>query len=205
MSDIFNRYYKKYDAWYDKHRYVYLSELEAIKQLLPEGGKSLEIGVGTGRFASALGIKYGIEPSANMAKLARKRGVEVYLGYGGALPFVDDSFDYAIMLITLCFIKDPLQALREAHRILKKDGKMIVGVVDKESFLGKFYHEKKSIFYKEATFFSITDLKALLQKTGFSNFSYRQTLFTLPDNINAIEKPEKGFGKGGFVVISAKK
>jgi ubiquinone/menaquinone biosynthesis C-methylase UbiE len=205
VSNVFDRYYKKYDAWYDKNSYAYLSELEAIKKLLPKKGKGLEIGVGTGRFASALGIKYGIEPSPNMARLARKRGVEVYLGYGGALPFVDGSFDYVVMLITLCFIKDPAQALAESYRVLKKDGKIIIGIVDQESFLGKFYLEKKSVFYKQATFFNIEGLTSLLKKAGFNRFSYCQTLFTLPDNMYAVDKPKKGFGKGGFVVISAKK
>jgi ubiquinone/menaquinone biosynthesis C-methylase UbiE len=205
VSNVFNKHYKRYDAWYDENNYAYLSELDAVKLICPKKGKGLEIGVGTGRFASALGIKYGVEPSSNMARLARKRGVEVYLGYGGALPFIDSSFDYVVMIITLCFIKDPTQTLKDAHRVLKKDGKIIIGIVDRESFLGKFYVEKKSIFYKQATFFSIADLTALLKKAGFNRFSYCQTLFTLPDTMNAVEKPKKGFGKGGFVVISAKK
>jgi ubiquinone/menaquinone biosynthesis C-methylase UbiE len=205
VTNVFNKHYKRYDAWYDKNNYAYLSELDAVKLVLPKKGKGLEIGVGTGRFASALGIKYGVEPSANMAKLARKRGVEVYLGYGGALPFIDGSFDYVVMIITLCFIKDPLQTLKEAHRVLKKDGKIIIGIVDRESFLGKFYLEKKSIFYKKAKFFSVDDVRVLLRATGFKGFSCYQTLFILPGAMNAVEKPKKGFGKGGFVVISAKK
>ena len=61
MIDVFNKHYKKYDAWYDKHSHAYLPEVEAVKSLLPKKGKGLEIGVGTGRFASALGIKYGVE------------------------------------------------------------------------------------------------------------------------------------------------
>jgi ubiquinone/menaquinone biosynthesis C-methylase UbiE len=205
VSNVFNKHYKRYDAWYDKNNYAYLSELDAVKLVLPNKEKGLEIGIGTGRFASALGIKYGVEPSANMAKLARKRGVEVYLGYGGALPFIDNSFDYVVMIITLCFIKDPVQTLQESHRVLKKDGKIIIGIVDRESFLGKFYLEKKSIFYKKAKFFSVDDVRILLQATGFKGFSCYQTLFTLPGAMNAVEKPKKGFGKGGFVVISAKK
>jgi ubiquinone/menaquinone biosynthesis C-methylase UbiE len=205
VTNIFNKYYKRYDEWYEKNKYAYLSELDAIRKVLPKKGKGLEIGVGTGRFASALGIKYGVEPSTNMARLARKRGVEVYLGYGGALPFIDESFDYVLMAITICFIKDPRQALDEARRVLKKDGKIIIGIVDKHSFLGKFYLKKKNIFYEKATFFGVKGLTALLEKSGFKRFSYYQTLFALPNNIKTVEKPRKGFGEGGFVVISAKK
>lgn len=38
-----------------------------------------------------------------------------------------------------------------------------------------------------------------------SDFSYYQTVFHHPDKLNTVEKPLKGFGKGGFVVISAVK
>jgi ubiquinone/menaquinone biosynthesis C-methylase UbiE len=205
VTNIFNKYYKRYDEWYEKNKYAYLSELDAIRKVLPKKGKGLEIGVGTGRFASVLGIEYGVEPAVKMAKLARKRGVEAYLGYGGALPFINGSFDYVVIIITLCFVKDPQRVLEEAFRVLKKDGKIIVGIVDRESFLGKFCLKKKSIFYKQATFFGVKGLTALLEKSGFKRFFYWQTLFNLPDNMNAVDKPKRGFGEGGFVVISAKK
>jgi len=44
----------------------------------------------------------------------------------------------------------------------------------------------------------------LLEGVGFKNFSYYQTIFKLPEKINSIEKPKKGFGKGGFVVIAGR-
>ena len=36
MSNIFDKYYKEYDAWYDKNEFAYLSELKTIKKLLPK-------------------------------------------------------------------------------------------------------------------------------------------------------------------------
>jgi len=202
---VFDRYYKKYDAWYERNKFAYLSELEAIKKVLPKKGKGLEIGVGTGRFAKALGIKYGIDPSKKMLEIAKKRGIDVRLGYGENLPFKNSTFDYVVLIITLCFVKDPLKVLSEARRVLKKDGKIIVGIIDKESFLGKFYQKKKSVFYKQARFFGIKELTNLLERVGFNKFSYYQTIFKLPEKINSLEKPKKGFGKGGFVAISAVK
>lgn len=203
--NIFERYYKKYDAWYDKHKFAYLSELEALKKVLPKRGKGLEVGVGTGRFASALGIGYGIEPSSNMVKIARQRGVDARLGIGERLPFTNASFNYVAIIITLCFVKDPQKVLKEARRVLKRSGKIIIGIIDKDSFLGKFYQRKKSIFYKQARFFSLKETTQLLRETGFIRFSYYQTLFKLPDKIDSIEKPKRGFSKGGFVVISGEK
>lgn len=201
MRTIFDRYYNKYDAWYDRNKFTYLSELEAIKKFLPKKGKGLEIGVGTGRFAVPLGIKYGVDPSKNMAKISKRRGVNARLGFGENIPFLNEAFDYVAIIITLCFVKNPKKVLEEAARVLKKNGRIIIGIVDKESFLGKFYRRKKSIFYKEAKFFGVKELTDLLRLVGFKGFSYYQTLFSLPEKMISIEKPQKGFGRGGFVVI----
>ena len=205
LMDIFDRYYKKYDAWYEKNKFAYLSELDAVKKILPQKGKGLEIGVGTGRFAHALGIATGIDPSKNMIQIARKRGVNVRLSFGERLPFKNATFDYVAIIITICFVKDPLKVLQESRRVLKKNGKLIVGIIDKDSFLGKFYQRKKSLFYKQANFFSTKEVTDLLKVTGFNRFSFLQTIFQLPDKMKSIEKPQKGFGKGGFVVIDAQR
>ncbi|MEA3328869.1 MAG: methyltransferase domain-containing protein [Candidatus Omnitrophota bacterium] len=205
MNDIFNCYYKKYDAWYDKNRFAYLSEIETIKKVLPKKGRGLEIGVGTGRFAAPLGITTGIDPSENMLGVAKEKGINVHLGFGEHLPFKNAAFDYVMIVITLCFVQNPEKVLKESRRVLRKGGNIIVGIVDKNSFLGKFYQKKKSIFYKQANFFSVKEVAGLLKITGFNRFSYYQAVFQLPDRMNSIENPQKGFKKGGFVVIKAGK
>jgi len=205
IKNIFDQYYQKYDAWYDKHNFVYLSEIEALRKVIPKKGKGLEIGVGTGRFAHALGIQYGVDHSKKCLQIAKKRGIEIKFGHGEKLPFKNFSFDYVAIIITLCFVKDPLKVLSEARRVLKKNGKIIVAIIDKESFLGKFYQKKKSVFYKHANFFGVKELTSLLEKVGFKRFSYYQTIFKLPEKIDSVKKPQKGFGKGGFVVIAAVK
>jgi len=205
MSAIFDRYYKRYDDWHDKNRFAYLSELEALKKVLPKAGRGLEIGVGTGRFAAPLDIAMGIDPSNNMIKIAAERGVIVRWGFGEDLPFWDETFDYVAIIITICFVKNPLKVLSEARRVLNEKGKIVLAIIDKGSFLGRYYRRKKSAFYKHANFFSVRETTALLEKAGFSKFSYYQTVFKFPESINSIEKPRKGFGKGGFVVISGEK
>jgi len=87
MKNIFDQYWKRYDAWYDNYRFAYLSEVEAIKKVLPRKGKGLEVGVGTGRFASVLGIHYGIDPSVKMVKVAESRGIDAKIGQGEKLPY----------------------------------------------------------------------------------------------------------------------
>lgn len=204
-GNTFDRKYKKYDVWYERNNFAYVSEIDAIKKVLPKKGRGLEIGVGTGRFATALGISAGIDPSYHMVRLARNRGVNVCLAFGEAIPFLRETFDYAVVIISLCFVKNKKMVLQEAARVLKKGGKIIIGIVDKESFLGKYYRHKKSVFYKIAKFLSVVEVVDILKKTGFSSFSIYQTLFTLPERMTAAQKPKKGFGKGGFVVLSGKK
>ena len=203
--NIFDRYHKRYDSWYEKNKFAYLSELEAIRKVLPDKGNGLEIGVGTGRFAAVLGIETGIDPSKNMIKIAKKRGIDARFGFGEHLPFKNLTFDYISIIITLCFTKNPRQVLKESKRVLKRNGKIIIGIVDKGSFLGRFYCKKKSMFYKKARFFTVKDVTDLLESVGFNNFAYWQTIFTLPSNMRRVHKAKKDFGRGGFVVISARK
>ncbi|MBL7156569.1 MAG: class I SAM-dependent methyltransferase [Candidatus Omnitrophica bacterium] len=205
MSNIFNKYYKKYDAWYDRNKFAYLSELKAVKKAVPRMGKGIEIGVGTGRFAVLLGTKYGIDPSKKMLGIAGKREIRIKSGLGEKVPFKNSEFDFVTIIITLCFVKNPEQVLREAKRVLRKNGKIIIGIIDKNSFLGKFYRIKKSVFYKKANFFGIKEITEMLTKIRFSRISYWQTIFELPGKINSVEKPKRGFGEGGFVVISGRK
>jgi ubiquinone/menaquinone biosynthesis C-methylase UbiE len=138
-----------------------------------------------------------------MLDIVRKRYIDVVLGHGEELPFKNSVFDYLAIIISICFVKDPRQVLKEAKRVLNNQGKVIVAIINKSSFLGELYRKKKSLFYKEANLFGVEDIVELLRNAGFKNFSYIQTLFDIPDKIDSIDRPEQGYDKGGFVVISA--
>ena len=206
-KSVFDILPEKYDLWYEKHKFAYLSEVEAIKRVFPEGGKSLEVGVGSGRFASPLKIEYGIDLSLNLLLIAQKRGVKVVLGSAESLPFIGDLFDSVLICVSICFFKNPEKALSECNRVLKKGGNLTVAFVDKDSFLGKFYlqRKEKSVFYKGARFFSVLQVVEMLEKSGFKDFNSVQTLFDFPENLKKPDTPLPGYGKGGFVVVSAKK
>ncbi len=203
----FEKHRDRYENWFERHRYAYLSELEAVRRLLPKEGKGAEIGVGTGRFAAPLGIKLGVEPSKAMAEIARKRDVEVIEGVAESLPFPDESLDYLLMVTTICFVDDPEKALREAYRVLKPGGALIIGFVDRDSPIGKYYeeHREESVFYRDARFFSTEELLELLKKVGFRKFEIVQTLFHRLDEIKDVEPTKPGYGEGSFVVIKAVK
>ncbi|NPV02957.1 MAG: class I SAM-dependent methyltransferase [Brevinematales bacterium] len=202
-TEPFDLHRDRYENWFERHQDVYSSEINAVRELIPIGGAGLEIGVGTGRFAAELGIRYGVDPSEKMLDIAREKGIDAVTGVAEHLPFGDEYFDFALMVTTICFVDDPLQALKEAYRVLKQGGSLIVGFVDKNSALGKEYlmKQNESVFYKDAVFFSVDDIIRLYQEAGFSNFDYRQTIFGKLDDAKHIEQVKKGYGEGSFVVI----
>jgi ubiquinone/menaquinone biosynthesis C-methylase UbiE len=97
----------KYEDWFKENKYAYQSEVNAIKDILPNFDNGIEIGVGSGKFALPLGIKLGIEPSFEMRKIAESRGIRVIDGVAENLPLEDESFELVLMVTTLCFLDDP--------------------------------------------------------------------------------------------------
>ena len=99
-------------------------------------GKVLEIGVGTGKNLpyydyskvdlTAIDISQGMLLYAE--NLAKKNNYPVKLKLASAqkLPFKDNTFDYIVCTFVLCSVPDPVQALKEMKRVLKKDGKIIL-------------------------------------------------------------------------------
>lgn len=201
----FDEYYERYEDWFDKNRFAYESEILALKELLPLNDEGIEIGVGSGKFAIKLGIKLGVEPSQEMKKIAKKRGIKVIDAMAEKLPFEDRRFSFVLMVTTICFLDDIETAFNEANRVLKTGGCFIIGFVDKLSPLGKLYqqHKTKNVFYRIANFYSVDEVVYYLRRTGFGDFSFVQTIFHNLPEIKEIEPVREGYGQGSFVVIRA--
>ena len=204
--NAFDKNVEPYEQWFVDNPFAYVSELHAVRALLPEG-RGMEIGIGTGRFAAPLGISKGIEPAKAMAELAKKKGIEVVPGVAERLPFTDGEFDFCLMVTTVCFLDDMDLAFREASRVLKPGGAFLIGFVDRESALGQEYLKRKdkSAFYKEATFYSVEDIVSHLRSAGFGELAFRQTLFRPLSEMVEVEPVKEGHGKGSFVVVRAMK
>jgi len=196
-----------YEDWFEKNRFVYDSELLAVQTKLPASGTGVEIGVGSGRFAVPLGIKIGIEPAVAMREMARDRGIEVIGGAAEALPLKECAFDFALMVTTICFVDNAEAALQEAYRVLKPNGSLVIGFVDKDSLIGRSYLRKRheSLFYGIATFFSVDEVVNYLRKSGFRDLKFSQTIFRPLKEITSIEPIKDGYGEGSFVVIRARR
>ena len=202
--EYYDQNWQEYDTWYDNHPAIYESELNVLKKAIPLG-VGLEIGVGTGRFASPLSLEFGLDPAFNMLKLAEQRGVTVIQGIGENLPFKNESFNFALIVLTIWLVDNPLSVLKEAVRVLKKRGVLILGILDRESSWGKFYMRKaaKSSFYKSPHFFSPEEILLIFKYISLEFDAAFQTLIQPPPDIKYREEPERGYGQGGFVVLKA--
>lgn len=201
----FEAHHERYEQWFEAHRAAYVSELLALRQFIPWEGHGLEIGVGTGRFAGPLGVPVGLDPSEAMLTRAAVRGIETVKGVAEALPFPDGAFDYALIVTTICFVDSPDKMIAEAHRVLRPQGKLVIGFIDRESGLGQAYfeHQAESVFYREAVFYSAAEVGELLRAEGFVARAWGQTLFRPIAEITELEPVRAGTGKGAFVVVTA--
>ena len=211
LNSPFNTLASEYDAWFEQEgKLVFDIEVKAFQQVLPLLPKPwLEVGVGSGRFAQALGIETGIDPSARLLEIAKKRGITGHLARGEELSFETRTFGTVFLIVTLCFVDSPLDVLRESHRILEKEGKVVLGLVLKDSPWGKYYLAKKKEghrFYQHATFYSYREVSELLKRPGFVIEKVISTLFQRPGAVTEMEPPLQEFHPdAGFTIVMARK
>lgn len=92
----------------------------------------LDIGCGEGRFGRMLAergaVVTGLDPCAPLIAAAQDRSPTSLYTVGGAenLPFRDRVFDAAIMYLVLIDVFDFRKAIREAHRVLREGGRLVV-------------------------------------------------------------------------------
>jgi len=187
-EDVFEQFAEEYDHWFEEHPTEYQAELARIRRLLPHpDARSIEVGVGSGRFAAPLGITLGIEPSRALSRMARQRGIEIIRGRAESIPIRDGSCSSVLLVTVVCFLDDPVPALRELHRILVPQGTLVLGFIEREGQIAQKYLREggKRRFLSRARFYSPDDVLALLENTGFC--------------VTAVDS------RAGFCVIAAQK
>ncbi len=202
----------RYDAWYDTEsgRVLFDLELGVLRPLLAgTAGPRLEAGVGSGRFAAALGLDVGLDPAEAPLRLAKARGVRVLRGVGSQLPFRDNTFGAVALIVTLCFVENPAGVLAEVGRVLRPGGRLVIGLVPLDSAWGRSYEEKGRSghpFYRHARFQTLAEHRRMLATAGFRLVEARSTLFQAPSEEPVVEPVQSGAVAGaGFVALAARR
>ncbi|MBL4709099.1 MAG: class I SAM-dependent methyltransferase [Flavobacteriales bacterium] len=140
-TNFYNRisfFYPIIDSFLKQHKKRLVDEVNAQPV-----GSLLELGVGQGNYL----IHYkhqditAIDTSLSMLEQAKKvnsKKIELLKMNAEFLSFNDHQFDYVIAAHLLSISKDPNQIIREAIRVLKPNGKLIIlNHFTENSFLGK--------------------------------------------------------------------
>jgi SAM-dependent methyltransferase len=99
-----------------------------------EGARLLDIGCGAGLFcqlAAAQGVLVsGIDATEALIRIARRRtrSGDFRIGDMEALPFIEGQFDFVTAFNSIQFAESPLNALRQARRMLKPEGVLAIAI-----------------------------------------------------------------------------
>lgn len=178
------------------------------------GLRILDVGCGTGNFSLKLAkagcLVTGIDASAAMLAVARdkagREGAAITFREmdAGRLSFPDGAFDGAISMAAFEFIKEPVQALHEMLRVVKKGGYVLIGTINKESAWGRLYLSEA---YRRETVFKYADFRTLAEMENWRKDLLVETgecLFVPPDAPEddfrpAMERALSGTERGGFI------
>lgn len=176
----FDPHASDYDAWYDTElgRYVDSVEEDLIEELAEplKGERALDIGCGTGNHTIWLAEKgltvTGLDESPAMLEVAaaKTEGTDLaitwVLGDASVLPFEEKRFDLVIAIATMEFVEDRQRVLRDALRVLKLGGRLVLGLLTHDSPWGEFYlrdvQERPGSLFAKAHFFTEDELPELI-------------------------------------------
>jgi 2-polyprenyl-3-methyl-5-hydroxy-6-metoxy-1,4-benzoquinol methylase len=167
-------------------------ELAYIARLTP--GRILDVGCGVGYLLSALDPRWerhGTEVSPFAARQASEHA-KLHLGPLEAAGYPDGHFDVVVLYHVIEHIADPVSALREAYRILRPGGHMLVGTPDFDSASARRFGENFRMLHDKThtSLFSCESLRRLLLDTGLCidhvHFPYFDTQHFSLENLSQL-------------------
>jgi SAM-dependent methyltransferase len=118
----------------------------------------------------------GVDPSLDMLVVAREKlrrdgqPARLVCASAEALPIRTGTFALTVAVTSLCFVRNPGQAIREAWRALRPTGRLVIGELNRSS-LWALWRRLNGMFrdikYNQAHFWSVRGLTRLLRRNGF--------------------------------------
>ena len=153
------------------------ADLLGLMGLLDSTWTVADLGCGTGQLTESIapfvGNVIAVDDSAAMLSAARRRlsgatNVDVRSGRLESLPINDSSIDAALLFLVMHYVPEPLEAVAEAHRVLKPGGRLLIVDMmphDREDLLQEMGHVWRG-FSEEA-------IGSMFVDAGFSHARYQ--------------------------------
>jgi SAM-dependent methyltransferase len=114
----------------------------------------------------------GLDYSPDMVTLTKENNpmaaaqgrLDVREGDAGALPWGDETFDAVTNVNALVFLPDPVKALREAHRVLKPNGRLVVITTAQRKYAKLLY----APWHFALALYTVDELASMLREAGFA-------------------------------------
>ena len=126
-------------------------------------GYTLDVGCGLGQFVGFRPNTIGADINPNMVQFCRLKGQNAVEIENGVLPFNDGEFDSVNLDNVIEHIVDPSQLLMEIKRVIKTQGRLVVGVPGHRGYLSDSDHK----FY-----YNLQTLKSVAEAHGFDYVSH---------------------------------
>ncbi|MBZ5557735.1 MAG: methyltransferase domain-containing protein [Acidobacteriia bacterium] len=165
----------KIGAAYDEiadHVFESKSMYDDVVALAPGcAGKILDIGCGQGRFLERLPQceRWGCDLSPKLVAMARARvpTADIRVADALTLPYPDAAFDWVFMVASLEHVVDHALALREAVRVLKPGGRLVIAVPNRAWLRYERWLECRTAFQPVDDYFFMPDeLIGLIEAAG---------------------------------------
>ncbi|MGE3885481.1 MAG: class I SAM-dependent methyltransferase [Vicinamibacterales bacterium] len=179
-----------------------LEQLCVLELVGPVNGKHvLDLGAGDGLLThtlatqGALAVGIDIDRSMLLAATSRaERGqgppARFVMGRLEQLPFRNASFDVVVAVTVLCLVPDQTVAVREAARVLRPGGRIVIGDLGRWNAWTVRRRIKGwfgSRLWRSARFTSAADLTRLLERAGLTVETVRGSVYYPP--LGLLAKP----------------